>query len=89
MKKRLTKKRFAILSWLLLEAKIRYYLYPHMDNICDAEYDRLEKIYVDYCEKNDVPNTIQSMVGIDQTRPSTQIAMLRVSRNSLLDSSQF
>lgn len=65
----MTELEFAKLSWKLLEAKVRYYLYPELDNILDSEYDIMEKEYLKYCEENETENTIQSMVGVDQERP--------------------
>ncbi len=69
---------FLKLSWFLLEAKVRYYLYPEIDNISDAEYDKKERRYLSLCKQLYRLNTIQSMVGIDQTRPSVQAAINKV-----------
>lgn len=74
----MTKKDFILLSWKLLEAKVLYYLYPSSSTMPDSEYDELEKSYVNYCTENDVPNTVQSMVGIDKDRPSVQLAVDKI-----------
>ena len=66
---------FSKLSWALLEAKVKYYLAPHLDNMSDSEYDALERRYVELCKSLDRPNTIQSMVGADQTRESVKLVM--------------
>lgn len=74
----MSRKDFILLSWQLLEAKVKYYLYPSINNMSDSEYDELEKKYVTYCTENDVPNTIQNMVGVDKERPSVQIAIGKI-----------
>ena len=74
----MTDKEFIKLSWSLLEAKIRYYTLPWTVTMSDSEYDILEKEYVSYCISNGKPNTIQSMVGVDQTRPSVKLAIDRI-----------
>ncbi len=71
-------KRFCKLCWILLEAKIKYYLYPTINNISDSLYDRLEQMYVRHCNKYNYPNTIQSMVGVDLSRESVQIAVSKI-----------
>jgi hypothetical protein len=77
----MTNEEFTKLCWTLLEAKVKYYVYPSMDNIPDSEYDRLEKLYTAYVEENGLPNTIQSMVGVDKTRPSIQLVIAKLLRN--------
>ncbi len=73
---------FNKLSWILLEAKIKYYLFPGMENISDTRYDKLEKIYLKMCSHYEQPNTIQSMVGVDKTRPSVQAAISKICRDN-------
>lgn len=56
-------KRFAELSWKLIEAKILYYSCPaELINcgleISDAEYDKMEHEYLSLCVKLNRPNTI-------------------------------
>ena len=70
--------KFATLSWKLLEAKITYYLYPETNTLEDSEYDSLERLYLSMCSEYDFPNTIQSMVGVDETRPSVQNAIQKI-----------
>jgi hypothetical protein len=69
---------FTKLSWQLLEAKIKYYQYPHMITMSDATYDILEKEYMQACIDLNQPNTIQSMVGVDLNRPSVQCAIHKI-----------
>lgn len=74
----MTDKEFVKLSWYVLEAKVKYYLYPEMENISDAEYDKLEKEYIAYCTETDKLNTVQSMVGVDMNRPSVKLVIGKI-----------
>lgn len=73
---------FAKLSWKLLEAKVRYYLYPLEDNISDAEYDHLETEYVRLCKELNKPNTVQSMVGVNTASPSVQFVRMKIEKGA-------
>lgn len=74
----ISKKEHIKLSWGLLEAKVRYYLFPHLDNIDDAEYDRQEQVYLKSCQKNGYKNSIQSMVGVNENRASVQLVIRKI-----------
>lgn len=80
--------RHAWLSWTILKHKVIYYrpdrkyLKKRGKPISDAEYDELEKEYLESCEKNNLPNTlvhksydgkdVQGMMEIDLARPSVK-----------------
>lgn len=74
---------FINISWRLLEAKVRYYIFPELQNISDADYDSLEKSYLLLCKKLSKNDSIQSMVGVDQSRPSVQKVIDKISRDEL------
>lgn len=63
------KKRFAKLSWTILEHKYRYYI---LDSpiIEDFEYDLLEREYESLAKKLSLDPTATNMVGFDLSRPS-------------------
>lgn len=51
-----------------------------MNCISDSQYDLLERKYKRLCKLLNRPNTVQSMVGIDQERPSVQCAIRRLAK---------
>lgn len=71
----MTEQEFIHLSWKLLESKVLYYLFPCRNGISDAEYDKLEQEYLKACKELNKENTVQSMVGVDQERPSVKLVI--------------
>ncbi len=65
------------LNWLLLEHRIRYYV---LDTpvIEDLEYDKLERLFLDYCEEQKISSCLQTMVGADMSLPCMQQAYNKV-----------
>lgn len=74
----LLNKRFVRLSWILLKAKVKYYLFPDIDNITDSEYDSMEREYLQLCKLLIRENSIQSMVGVDTSRPSVRAVIAKI-----------
>ena len=72
---------FNRLSWCLLEMKVLYYVFPEYSDLPDSEYDRLEKLYLEACEDDQRTNTVQSMVGVDESRSSVQAALTKLRSN--------
>lgn len=72
-------KQWVKIRWILLEAKIKYYLFPLMDNLTDNEYDKLEQEDLAYCLLHNL-EPIKNMVGVDQTKDSVKLVIDKILR---------
>lgn len=75
-------RKFAELSWTLLEHKCRYYVFDS-PTLGDYEYDVLEKEYEALAKELGVPPSVADMVGFDETRESCKqvLSKLRAQRS--------
>lgn len=83
--KNLKQQRFIDISWKLIEAKILYYKFPCCVILSDSEYDSLEKEYLTLCKELKEPNTVQSMVGVDMSKPSVQTALVKLIKQEIIN----
>lgn len=74
----MTDKDFAKLSWKILESKVRYYMFPEMQNISDAIYDQLEAEFDTECKQRGIDNHFKHMVGCGEARESLSLAIQKV-----------
>jgi hypothetical protein len=74
----MTDKDFARLAWSILEAKVRYYMFPDLENINDAIYDQKEAEYDAECQLRHVDNHFKGMVGCGLPRESLKLAIEKV-----------
>lgn len=73
-----SERRYIELGWKILEAKYRYY---KLDDplLQDHEYDAMEREYDTLAKKLNLDPTASDMVGFDETRPSCQVVMHKIS----------
>jgi len=79
------KMEHAKLSWFLIECKWIYYnMHRFSDDLLDAlevtdyEYDKAERRYRRLCKRLNLEPTVYNMVGIDETKHSSQLAFRRL-----------
>lgn len=78
-------KRFAELSWKILENKFTYYKRPDLPGISDSMYDKMETEYRQLAEKLELEPTATNMVGFVANRASCQLVMKKLNQQESND----
>lgn len=73
------KKRLVELSWYILESKAKYYGVVGGKIDSDEVYDGFEAEYRQLCEELNIKPTAADMVGFDESRPSCQLVLAKLS----------